>query len=343
MNDTTDMPRQAVLVLGAGGFVGSRLVRALLASPHLRPIAAVHRPGSEIPGVEAAICDATDAKALGTLLPGVAAVVNCVAGSADTMIRSATALCQAARQQPPRRIVHLSSMAVYGQAVGAVDEATQPVPPFNDYARGKQVCEEIMRTYVRDGGDAVILRPGCVYGPGSTQWTLRIARLLRTGRIGDLGAAGDGIANLVLIEDLIDAILSALTQPGLAGMAFNISGPEWPTWNGYFLRFARLLRATPVRRVPERQLRLETRVGAPAFAIGGKLARLARLPMRFLPEPIPPSLVRLWQQDITLDNAQALHRLELSQTPLSAGLDASVRWLNARVAPPNRIMERRSA
>ena len=67
-----------------------------------------------------------------------------------------------------------------------------------------------MRKYVHDGGDAVILRPTCVFGPGSTQWTTRIARLLKARRIGDLGSAGDGGCNLAFIDDVVAAVLAAL-------------------------------------------------------------------------------------------------------------------------------------
>ena len=49
-----------------------------------------------------------------------------------------------------------------------------------------------MREAMAGGLDAAILRPALVYGRGSALWSERVARLLRAGRLGDLGAAGDG-------------------------------------------------------------------------------------------------------------------------------------------------------
>jgi nucleoside-diphosphate-sugar epimerase len=336
MADFEDFPRQTVVVLGASGFVGSRLVQALRDNVEFRPVAAVRRLPRRAPWADVTLraCDATDSQAVADALYGVDHVVNCIAGNAKTMIAAARNLCEQARKRPPQRIIHLSSMAVYGQATGLVDETIRPVPPLNDYAEAKRVCEEIMQAYVRDGGNAVILRPGCIYGPGSVQWTARISRLLQAGRIGDLGAEGDGICNLTYIDDLIVAIQSALIRPGLVGEVFNIASADLPTWNEYFVRFARALSATPVRRLSRRRIDAECRLIAPILAIARRVARLARLPANRIPDPITPSLARLWRQDITLDTRRAVSRLDLMQTRLDHGLDASVRWLRrSSVAP----------
>ncbi len=111
-------------------------------------------------------------------------VVNCIAGNPHTILATTKALCDAARRNPPRRIVHLSSMAVYGGAEGLVDEETRPAPPLNAYATARIECEALVLKYVADGGDAVIVRPSCVFGPGSETWASRIARLLCARRLG---------------------------------------------------------------------------------------------------------------------------------------------------------------
>ena len=102
-------------------------------------------------------------------------------------------------------------------ATGTVREDHAPVAPVSGYGQAKIECERIVRKYVDDGGDAVILRPTCVFGPGSPQWTNRLVRLLRARRIGDLGVAGDGICNLAFIDDLVAAIIAAMDAPGLSG------------------------------------------------------------------------------------------------------------------------------
>ena len=165
MPDSIDFPRKPVLVLGASGFIGARVVEALSAGTSYQPIAASRRPK---PG--GIVLDATNPAAMREALRGAARVVNCVAGSNEAMVRSTQALCDAARGQPPGRIVHLSSMAVYGSASGSVQEDHPAVQPVSGYGQAKIACEQIIGKYVRDGGDAVMLRPTCVFGPGSTQW-----------------------------------------------------------------------------------------------------------------------------------------------------------------------------
>ena len=89
----------------------------------------------------------------------------------------------------PPHIVHMSSLAVYGEATGDVDESTKPVGRLSDYGAAKVAAERAAWL----APSVVTLRPGIVYGPGSVQWSERIARLLVGHRIGDLGRGGDSV------------------------------------------------------------------------------------------------------------------------------------------------------
>jgi nucleoside-diphosphate-sugar epimerase len=327
----SDVVSPRVLVLGANGFIGRRLVEALARDGLFRPVAAVrgHRGRPDWPGIEVVICDATDRAALSRALSGVSYAVNCVAGSEKGMVAATRVLCDTARRSGLRRLVHLSSMAVYGAATGLVGEATKPVPPWNAYAQAKQICEQIVHEYSSDGGEAVILRPGCVYGPGSEPWTGRIARLLQARRLGDLGAGGDGIANLAYIDDVVAAILAALNRPGAAGETFNIASADPTDWNSYLKEFARLLGAVPVQRLSERRLKLETKLGTPTLRLAAIAVKLGRLPIR-IPDAISPSLATLFRQNIRLEVQKGTTRLGLGETSLEWGLAASARWIAGR-------------
>ena len=300
MPNSVDFSRKPVLVLGASGFIGSRVVIALASSPIYRAIAASRR--------SAVAVDATDLNAVQTALRDVDCVVNCIAGDERVMVRSTQALCDAARRSPPRRIVHLSSMAVYGAATGTVVEDHAPVTPVSGYGQAKIECERIVQKYVDDGGDAVILRPTCVFGPGSRQWTTRLERLLTARRIGDLGEAGDGCCNLAFIDDVVSGVISALDARDVSGKAFNISSSADLTWNEFLIMFAKALGATPIRRIPSRTLRVETKLLAP-------LRRIAGMAMRSpATEAITPSLAALWRQDIRIDCSAAEKALSLPRT-----------------------------
>jgi len=311
MPDTFQFSRKPVLVLGASGFIGSRVVAALSAGPAYRTIAASRRSGL--------VLDATNTAAVRDALADVPFVINCVAGKPSTMVQSTQALCDAARAMPPHRIVHLSSMAVYGSATGIVREDQAPVAPISAYGQAKLECEKIVRKYVGDGGDAVILRPTCVFGPGSPQWTERLVRLLRAGRIGDLGTAGDGCCNLAFVDDLVAATVAALNTPGICGEAFNISSACALTWNEFLVALGKAIGAVPIRRISSRRLRVETRVLAPIRRIAG---RVLRGPVT---EAITPSLAELWRQDIRIDCTAARSELTLRQTSVQEMIAAVVR------------------
>ncbi len=342
MADRIEQDRQPVIVLGASGYIGGQVMRALAASRTWRPIPVSRRNAG--PGSIAA--DATDAAAMRSLLSGTGLsgtggasglrVVNCIAGSLRTMLQATETLCDAARSNPPQRIVHLSSMAVYGSATGSVTEAQAPVAPVSAYGQAKLVCEARLRRHADGGGDVVVLRPSCVFGPGSPQWSTRIARLLRSGRLGDLGVAGDGGCNLAFVDDLVATIVHALDAPrvagqavagqAVAGQAFNVSSPEVPTWNEFLTRFGLALNATPISRIPARQLKIETKLLAPACRI---LARRFDHP---LTEAITPSLLALFAQDIRLDPEAATRLLNMPATPVERMIRITARSLESKSA-----------
>jgi nucleoside-diphosphate-sugar epimerase len=311
MPDSVDFSRKLVLVLGASGYIGSRVVAALSASPVYRPLAASRRSEMQV--------DATNFDSVRAALSGVDYVVNCMAGNDRAMVRATEVLCDAARASPPRRIIHLSSMAVYGAATGTVLEDRGPVAPLTGYGQAKRDGERIVQKYVDDGGDAVVLRPTCVFGPGSTQWTTRIARLLKARRIGDLGSAGDGCCNLAYIDDLVAAIVAALDARDISGRTFNISSSSELTWNEFLVAFAKGLGATPVRRISPRMLRIETKLLAPVRRIA---AMAFHSPAT---EAITPSLAALWRQDIRIDCSAAEADLGLPRTSPNRMIAAAVR------------------
>ncbi|OWT74293.1 MULTISPECIES: NAD(P)-dependent oxidoreductase [unclassified Achromobacter] len=312
--------KQRVLVLGADEYVGRRVIAALAASDWAEPVACVRRPVQLHDNVRQVAVDITDRIAVARALSAVDAAVNCVAGAPARILGGARALSVAldTRGGDRVRVVHFSSMVVYGPARGAVDE-TQPVAEgMGGYAGARVGAERLLAG--RDG--VVTLRPGCVYGPGSPHWSQRIARLLRARRIGDLGAAGDGNSNLVYIDDVLAAVRTSLLAPASQvanGPVYNLAMAHAPDWNRYFLEYARALGAVPLRRVGARRLQLETHVAAPAL----KVAQIG-LPLVgvSVPPPIPPSLKRLWSQDMRLVSKRAEDTLGLDWTPLAQGVAA---------------------
>ncbi|MEH3145236.1 MAG: oligosaccharide flippase family protein [Methylobacterium frigidaeris] len=260
--------RGRVLVTGAGGFIGSVLVRVLAAQG--RPVAAGLRspPRAALPpGASAAACDLDRPDEIGSALAGAASVVHAAYGEVGRMEAQLDRLLRAADAAGLREIVFLSSIAVYGDREGVVTEDVAPDGRLDGYGAAKLACERRLADWARDGRRAVALRPGIVYGPGSPLWVEKMRRRLEAGVLGDLGPAGEGIAALVHVEDVAAAVDAALA-PGPAGFsAANVVGPEVVTWNAYFRHLAAASGLPEPRRLGAGRLRWQGLVRVPALAL----------------------------------------------------------------------------
>ena len=292
--------KRRVLVLGSEHFVAARVLQALAAGDWATPV-----PFS---GPPASLSEAH--------LAGIDCVFNGSLGRPDAILGPAQALYGALeRIGSGPRVVHLSSMTVYGTRTGAVVETAALRSDLGAYGAAQVTAESLATHYPR----SVILRPGCEYGPDCPQWSERIARLLCSHRLGDLGAAGDGVCNLLFVDDLVEAILKSLSAPGIDGACFNLAMRSPPTWNEYFTRFARALGAVPVSRIGSRRLKIEARLAAPPLKLLEMVQRRLGF-ARAIPPAITPSLLNLCGQNITLLSGKAEEALELAWTPLHEGL-----------------------
>ncbi|MGO9993182.1 MAG: NAD-dependent epimerase/dehydratase family protein [Steroidobacteraceae bacterium] len=296
--------RVPVVINGAENFVGRRLLARLEQSDWARalPVAS------------------GNAAALRQSLTDARAVAHCAVGSAKTIADSAKSLyASLAEVSTPMRVVHLSSSTVYGSLGGVVSERDRCGAALGAYAQAQLDAEALAARY----RGTVILRSAAEFGPGCPHWSGRIARLLRSHRLGDLGAAGDGYCNLTFIDDLIAAISVALRQEAIEGEVFNIALDYKPTWNEYFVSFARALGAVPVKRISSRRLKLESR----CFAAPLKVMEIAfsRVGIRGMDPPVPiaPSFLRLCSQELILDVSKAEQILGLRWTPFQAALQSA--------------------
>jgi nucleoside-diphosphate-sugar epimerase len=322
-----------VLVLGGSGYVGSRLVAMLRQTRWATPVSASSR--QRTPDADNLRVDTRDAASLRAALDGIDAVVNCVAGNAQAISQGAQLLAQACNAAGCKHIVHLSSMSVYGALEGRVTEEAPLDPGLGWYGRAKVEAERHIVSFAQSGGTAVILRPGCVWGPGSELWVGRVARYLRAGRLGDLGVAGDGWSNLVHVDDVCSAIVAALRSSRPSGqlLTYNLAAPDSPRWNDYFVDLALAIGATPVRRLSARRLRLDAMLAGPPLKIAQMALAKAGLTTHALPDPLPPGLLGLWERHLLLDSRSAQRDLDLRWTPYPAALQQCAAWFHEGQQP----------
>jgi nucleoside-diphosphate-sugar epimerase len=249
-----------ILVTGAGGFIGGHTVCHLQQSGV--PVLAATRDGRN----GSRRMDLRDAATLPAALAGVGMVVHCAVGDRAVTVDGTRDLLRAAAEAGVRRVVHVSSIAVYGSATGAVTEDTPMVrPDGDDYAGWKSAAEQAC--LAQTGLEVVRLRPTIVYGPGSALWAAQMARRIRSGRWGVFGPAGDGTCNPVHVSDVTSAIAAALLAPGAAGRAFNVNGPETLTWNDWFSRLAVFIGAPALSAISPASLRRRAYLSLPLKAL----------------------------------------------------------------------------
>ena len=320
-----------VLVLGGSGYIGSRLCNLLHDSDWAQPVSASRSPtagASQLQRLHHLQVDTRDTAALAAGLRGFDAVVNCVAGNAGAIAQGAKGLVQAALASGCQRIIHLSSMSVYGAIEGDVTEQSEAGPSLGWYGRAKCEAERHIAGFADAGGKAVVLRPGCVWGPGSELWVGRIGRWLRAGRLGDLGVAGDGWSNLVHVDDVCRAIGSALRDRSPPGevRTFNLAAGDSPRWNQYFIDLALAIGATPVRRISPGRLKLDAWLAGPPLKLTQRALTSLGRSARHAPDPMPPGVLKLWQRQLRLNATSARLKLQIECASYSVGLQQSAAW-----------------
>jgi len=98
------------------------------------------------------------------------------AGAAEKLAEALGAAC-AARQV--RRLVHVSTVSVYGAARGEVVDEETPCAPRTPYEVEKHAAEQILERHARGRFELVILRPTAVFGPGGRNLESLARRVLR--------------------------------------------------------------------------------------------------------------------------------------------------------------------
>ena len=138
-----------------------------------------------------------------------------------------------------RRVVYLSTSAVYGDCGGRWIDEDESLKPQTDRGRRRLDAERALETHASETGvELVILRVPGIYGPGR----LPLERLRQNLPV--IQDSGDDSArrwtNRIHADDLALAARAAMSH-GQAGRAYNIADGNPTTMADYFSRCARLL------------------------------------------------------------------------------------------------------
>ena len=235
--------RSRIAIVGAGGFVGARLLEmaVLRARADIVPIVRAWRSVARVAhlGIQHRLADAARPESLAPALAGCEAVVNLTSGDPADIPGTTESIYAAAVAAGARVLVHLSSATVYGQV--EQPDLPEDAPPLADhwmpYARAKGHAENFLRGRMADGRiTIVVLRPGLIWGPGSP-WVLRPASELIAGSA-YLAGEGNGICNLAYVDNLVHAIDAVAAHPAPAAGFYNIADSGTTTWRDYYSALA---------------------------------------------------------------------------------------------------------
>ncbi|HEX6458035.1 MAG TPA: NAD-dependent epimerase/dehydratase family protein [Thermoleophilaceae bacterium] len=230
-----------VLVTGGAGFIGSFVVDQLRAAGHEAVIFDVrespHHARGEVPTV---IGDVLDYDAVREAARGcdaiahlaAAADVGEVAKDPDTAerlnSRGTFNVLEAAREEGVQRVIYASTIWVYSEAEGSVDEDVPLHPPAHLYTATKLAGELYCRSYSELFGlDTTILRFGIPYGPRARAAAVVpsfVARAL-AGEPLSIAGTGEQTRRFVYVEDLAEGVVRALA-PVAANRTYNLVGRD---------------------------------------------------------------------------------------------------------------------
>jgi nucleoside-diphosphate-sugar epimerase len=211
-----------ILVVGASGFIGRRLV-ALMDERGIARVAVSRAAVQDRSAMTAAArgCEAA------IMLAGRAHVRGDCAAFMQANRDLPVAVAEAFAAAGGRRFVFVSSIAVNGIATGdrAFSEGDSPAP-VDDYGRSKLAGEQALRERCAALGlELVIVRPPLVYGPGAPGNFGRLLRAARRGLPLPLASVRNR-RDLIGVDNLADLLLLCARHPAAAGELFLASDGE---------------------------------------------------------------------------------------------------------------------
>ena len=260
------MRPKRILVTGAGGFLGCRLVERLLLGEGVPVRAMAHRPAgtarlARLP-VEIVWADITDPASVEQAVAGCDVIVHCAYGTGGSRqashlvtVEGTRFLTEAAIACGVSRFVHISTIAVYSYSPPPmVTEETPCLRSGDAYCDDKIEAEQVIWQSMRQANlPATVLRMGNIYGPFSLPWTVRPIDHIRNGYIA-LVDDGHHACNAVFVDNAIEAIVLSVKSEASVGEAFFVTDDE-TSWRTWYTRYATWLGDMPLLSIDSCDLR----------------------------------------------------------------------------------------
>jgi len=317
-----------VFLTGGTGLVGSHLARELRVRGH--EVVALCRAEADTLFLEEQECELVegdirgDADDLAPLMDGCTHLVHgaglVYAGGSWPKVRAVNVdgtrnTFTAARVAGLSHAVHLSSVVVYGDPPGSVDETTPTeldLHPGDLYARSKREAEAVVRGIEEKRGFPVtILRPSAVYGERDRLMIPALEQLLRLPFVPLLGPATNTLP-VVYAGNVAVAVIDAL-EAGQGGRTYDVGFDHALTQRDLLAGLAAGMGIAP--RFTSVPASLVRGVGAVMAKLGLRIPKAQHLPINRITKlalddnPFPSELIRkelAW--DPPYEHSEALER-----------------------------------
>jgi nucleoside-diphosphate-sugar epimerase len=228
------------LITGGTGFIGSRLALASLdrreavtaLGQENTPAEETNRRLIEERGAQVVLASVTDHDRLAAAMKGIDVVYHLAAAQHemnvpdrkfwDVNVEGTRGVLDAALAAGVKRVVHGSTIGVYGVPAGVIDEET-PCNPENIYGVTKLEGEKLALSF-RHRLPVVAIRIPEVYGPGDRR-LLKLFRAVRGGSFFVIGN-GENLHHLIYVDDLIQGLFLAAEHPEAVGQIILLAGPS---------------------------------------------------------------------------------------------------------------------
>lgn len=325
----------SVLVTGASGFLGGRLVQMLVERGEAVTVLArqtaglQHLSGFSDMEVRVVRGSLTEPDALLDATRKATHIYHCAAASTDwapqsvfygSNVTGTELLLKAAAEAPHlQRFVHVSTTDVYGYPMVPCGEDEPLRDAGLPYNQTKILGEQAVWRAYGEGLPVTVVRPATIYGPRGKAFVTDIAELLKQRQMAFV-AGGTKTAGLLYVDNAVDAMIAAAHEAAALGRAYNLSDGTGETWRGYVEALARGLGyKTPWIDLP--------------YAVAMGVAHAMEAPYRLMPKlPGRPLLtqhaVRLLGTDQEFPIARAQAEIGFApKVSFAEGMERSVAWV----------------
>jgi len=229
-----------ILVTGGTGFVGSALIFRLLQEKYrVRSLdfqQGLFYDELKKAGAELVSGSITRADLIEKCMEGVDVVFHLAAAFRqrnapnkqyyDVNVNGTRNVMKSAKKHGVLRVIYCSTQGVHGNLDKPPGDENSPIAPDDFYEQTKYEGELVVREFIQEGMNAVILRSTSVYGPGDPGRFLMIYKLVNKGFFPMFGG-GRTLNHPVYIHNLIDAFLLVLNPERGKGETYLIGDEEY--------------------------------------------------------------------------------------------------------------------